>query len=83
MAEIEMEYCWPATLVLNLMSYSYIFLPGYVIFYVKKNNYLDSGIRPIFFRKFLTFCYVGNPEESITESVEGKKSKLNTWLLNN
>ena len=80
LTEIVVVEYWPATLMLNLMSYGYIFLPGYAVFkYVKKNNnYLESGVGPIFFRKFLTLCYIGNPEESISDSIEGKNLKRNT-----
>ena len=40
LAEIVVVEYWPATLVLNLLGYGYIFLPGYAVFeYLKKNNY--------------------------------------------
>ena len=72
MEDIKKQY-WLASLVFNLISYSAIFLPGFLVLrYVVQTNYLESGPQPKMLGTFIKLCYYGNQEETIDESIEGK-----------
>lgn len=70
MEDIKKQY-WLASLVFNLISYSAIFLPGFLVLrYVVQTNYLESGPQPKMLGTFIKLCYYGNQEETIDESIE-------------
>ena len=71
MNEIKEQY-WSASLFFNLLSYSAIFFPGFLVLrYVAQTNFLESGPQPKMLSSFIKLCYYGNQEESIDESIIG------------
>jgi hypothetical protein len=60
---------WTLSLLLNLLSYSAIIVPGYLILrYVKQVNYLELSQNNVL-APAIKLCFFGNKEESITASV--------------
>ena len=70
MNEIKEQY-WSASLFFNLLSYSAIFFPGFLVLrYVAQTNFLESGPQPKMLSSFIKLCYYGNQEE-LDESIIG------------
>ena len=68
--ELKKEY-WIVSLIYNLISYSAIFLPGFVILkYVAKTQFLETG--PKLLSPAIRLCFYGNNEETIDDSITGK-----------
>jgi len=65
---------WFASLIYNLISYSAIFLPGFLILkYVTKTQFLETG--PKLLTSSVRLCFYGNNEDTIDESIESLKDK--------
>ena len=61
---------WLASLAYNLITYSAIFLPGFVILkYVVKTQFLESG--PKFLSPAISLCFFGNNDDTIDDSITG------------
>jgi len=59
---------WLASLAYNLITYSAIFLPGFVILkYVVKTQFLESG--PKFLSPAISLCFFGNNDDTIDDSI--------------
>jgi len=68
---------WMMSLVLNLIGYSTVLLPGYyVIQYVRKSNYLDLG-QPSFLQPLVRLCVKGTEADNIESEVETAKETEN------
>lgn len=64
------EHNWIASLMFNLLSYSAIFLPGFLVLrYVRQTKFLESGPQPKMLSSFIRLCYYGNQDETIDESI--------------
>ena len=65
---------WIVSLIFNLISYSAILLPGYLVLkYVNRIQYLDVG-GPKLLSPVIRLLFFGNSEESIDDSINGKCS---------
>ena len=71
--DLKKQY-WIVSLIYNLISYSAIFLPGFVILkYVSKTQFLETG--PKLLSPAIRLCFYGNNEDqSIDDSVSGRVS---------
>ena len=68
--DLKKQY-WIASLIYNLISYSAIFLPGFLILkYVAKTQFLETG--PKLLSPAIRLCFYGNNEETIDDSITGK-----------
>ena len=68
--DLKKQY-WIASLIYNLISYSAIFLPGFIILkYVAKTQFLETG--PKLLSPAIRLCFYGNNEETIDDSITGK-----------
>ena len=70
---------WLVSLILNLIGYSTVLLPGYyVIQYVRQSNYLDLG-QPSFLQPLVRLCVRGTEADNIEseETVNEKQTDNN------
>ena len=68
---------WLMSLLLNLIGYSTVLLPGYyVIQYVRQSNYLDLG-QPSFLQPLVRLCVRGTEADNIEAEVETAKETEN------
>lgn len=63
------ERHWTVSLLMNLVGYSAIFVPGFLVLkYVRKTNFLETGptkcLAPV-----IRLCFYGNVDETIDESI--------------
>ena len=68
---------WLMSLILNLIGYSTVLLPGYyVIQYVRQSNYLDLG-QPSFLQPLVRLCVKGTEPDNIESEAETAKETEN------
>merc|ERR1719464_250621 len=68
---------WLMSLVLNLIVYSTVLLPGYyVIQYIRQSNYLELG-QPSFLQPLARLCVKGNEADNIEAEVGATKETEN------
>ena len=68
---------WLMSLILNLIGYSTVLLPGYyVIQYVRQSNYLDLG-QPSFLQPLVRLCVKGTEADNIESEAEATKETEN------
>ena len=69
---------WLTSLVLNLIGYSTVLLPGYyVIQYVRQSNYPDLG-QPSFLQPLVRLCARGTEADNIEAEAETAKETENS-----
>jgi len=68
---------WLSSLLLNLIGYSTVLLPGYyVIQYIRQTNYLELG-QPSFLQPLVRLCVKGAEADNIEEEVATTKEAEN------
>ena len=68
---------WLLSLVLNLIGYSTVLLPGYyVIQYIRQSNYLELG-QPSFLQPLARLCVKGTEADNIEAEVGATKETEN------
>ncbi|CAG4990924.1 unnamed protein product [Parnassius apollo] len=72
---IDSDYSWCFRLLLNLVGYSTVLVPGYMLYkYLEKTNYFDKITNKTWLSRVLFACF-GEPGEKLPEAV--KPAKVN------